>query len=281
MPNETLKIFETELAELSQKTTPFAWASTKNNLGHAFVALSLDQSNYDGLKQSVKEIEDKLEDCNMKDSREEWLALQTELSATLHTLGQREPVNKVSNFNSAMEAYKALLPAITRQESPLEWATMLHNIAGVFQGLGEHSDGARSLERSISAYNNALMVRTPDDHPMEWALTQNNAAVSMQLLGMIKQDGDILNEAIKSYANAQQKLKQADMPLAWFITTSNLGTAQLILAEETKDIDIARQAVNNFNDIVEFLHDASNSQHLEFATQFQEKALAVLAQLGG
>lgn len=281
MTNTALNIFESELAALKNQTTPFVWSSAKNNLGHAFLTLTLDQLSHDSLRQLSKEIKDRLEDCNRDDSLEQWIALQTDLAAVHHTLGQRDPVDTVSNFNRAMDAYKSLLPVVTRQESPFEWALLLHNIAGVFQGLGEHSEGARSLERSVSAYDNALLVRTSSKAPMEWALTQNNVAVSMQLLGVIKQDADILKEAINAYDNANQMLTASEQPMAWLINTGNLGTARLILAEETKDIEIARQAVNNFSDIVEFLQNASNSQHLEFATQYQDKAQAVLVALGG
>lgn len=279
MANRSLIRFEKELSELKHKPAPLEWASPKNNLGHVLVALGQEQSDTAILKQSIKETKDALEGCNQEENIEEWVGLQNNYAAALHALGQRDTEETVSMLNQAMEAYKSLLPIVKRQEAPLEWALVLHNIAGVSQDLGAHSEGPRTLERSISAYSNALTVRTSNAVPLEWAKSQNNAAVSMQTLGEIKHDTDILNEAIQSYDLAQKKLTQAKNPLAWLITLSNLGFVRTTLAEQVNDVEIARQAVDNYSDIVDFLQDASNSQHLEIAEKYREKAQAVLQKI--
>lgn len=281
MSNRSLTVFEKQLSDQKYKLAPLEWASARNNLGYALVSLGQEESDNDTLKQSIIETETALEGCNPVDSLEEWITLQTDLAAALHALGQRKTDETVSLLNKAMEAYKKILPAIKRQEAPLEWALILHNIAMVSQDLGEHSEGPRTLERSVSAYSNALTQRTFDVAPLEWALTQNNAAVSMQIIGQIKQDINILKESIVSYDNAQQMLTLEEHSMAWVITTGNLGCVQTVLAEQTKDSEIARQAVNNLTDIVAFFSDATNSQHLELAEQYRDKAQTVLDKVGG
>ena len=280
MASRSLIRFEKELLELKHRPAPLEWASPKNNLGHVLVGLSQEQSDIAILQQSIQEFEGALEGCNQENNLEEWVAHQNNYAAALHALGQRDTETTVSTLNQAMEAYKSLLPVVKRQEAPLEWALILHNIAGVSQDLGAHSEGSRTLERSISAYSNALTVRTSNAAPLEWALSQNNAAASMQTLGEIKHDTDILNESIQSYDLAQKKLTQANNPLAWLITLSNLGFVRTTLAEQVNDVEIARQAVDNYSDIVDFLQEATNSQHLEIAEKYREKAQAVLQKVG-
>lgn len=281
MANRSLTVFETELSELKQKAAPLEWASARTNLGYSLVVLGQEKADIDILKRTIEDIEDALQGCNPEESLQEWVALQNDYATSLHALGQLDTGATVSILNEAMEAYKSLLPLLKRQENPLKWALVLHNIAMVFQDLGAHSKGSRTLERSISAFNNALTERTSDIAPLEWAVTQNNAAVSMQILGEIQQDADILKESILSYSNALTKLTQEKNPLAWVISTGNLSSVCTILAEQIKDIDIARQAVNNFTDIVEFFRDASDARHIELAEQYRDKAQAVLLKIDG
>lgn len=280
MANRSLIRFEKELSELKHRPAPLEWASPKNNLGHVLVALGHEQSDIGILKQSIDDTKEALQECNREENLEEWVTLQKNYAAALHAVGQRDTEETVSFLNEAMEAYKSLLPIIKRQEAPLEWALVLHNIADVSQDLGAHSEGPRTLERSISAYSNALTVRTSNAAPMEWALSQNNAAASMQTLGEIKHDTDILKESVLSYDLAQKKLIQAKNPLAWIIIIGNLGSVRTTLAEQVEDVEIARQAVDNYTDIVEFLQDATNTQHLDIAEKYREKAQAVLQKVG-
>ena len=281
MTQESLSVFEQELSTLNQRTTPLEWASAKNNLGYKLITLEQKDSDIKALKRSIEDIEDKLQSCDPEKELEKWVNLQSDLASLLHTLGQRNTGATISILNESMEAYKSILPVIKRQDTPLIWSIMLHNIGWIFQDLGEYSKGSRMLERSISAYNNVLTQRTVESSPIEWALTQNNAAVSMQVLGEIKQDMDILKESIQSYDNANQKLTQEDHPTAWVITLANLAGARTILAEQTKDSELARQALSHFTKIVEFLRDTTKSQYLILAEQYRDNAQATLEKIGG
>ncbi|MEE9445009.1 MAG: hypothetical protein V3V19_05035 [Cocleimonas sp.] len=281
MANQSFIDFKKDISERNIQATPFAWASIKGTLGHALVSVKQEASAVETLKQAITDKEAILDDCDPVKTPQDWVEKQLELAAAFHALAQREEQETVVNLNKAMEAYKKLLPLITMQDNPQQWALLLHNIANVFQGLGEHSDGARSLERSVSAYANALTQRTAKAAPIEWALTQNNVAVSMQLLAELKQDLKILKESVQTYDNAQQGLTSSEQPVAWVVTTSNLGYAQIILSEQTKDIRIARQAVDNFNDLTLFFHDAPSSHYLELIKKLQDKARLVVDELKG
>lgn len=279
MANKALEVFEKELSELNEKLAPLEWASPRNNLGYALIAVGQTEAGIARLKKSIIEMEDALEVANPKDALDDWIALQLTYAAALHALGQRNTGDTVSLLNKSMEAYKKILPVLKRQEAPLEWALMMHNIAMVFQDLGEHSEGSRILERSITAYNNALTQRSANVVPLQWALSQNNAAVSLQLLGEIQQNSEVLKDAVISYGNAQHKLTQSKHAVAWVITTGNLGSVRTILAEKTNDAEMARQAINNLNEIVDFLNDATNTKYLELAKRYRDKAQAVLEKI--
>jgi len=279
MANKALAVFENELSRLNEKLAPLEWASPRNNLGYGLIVLGQKESDVTLLKKSITEMEDALEASDPKEALDDWIALQLTYAAALHALGQRNTGDTVSLLNKSMEAYKKILPVLKRQEAPLEWALMMHNIAMVFQDLGEYSEGSRTLERSITAYNNALTQRSATVVPLQWALSQNNAAVSLQLLGEIQQDADILNDAVVSYGHACHKVTQSKHPVAWVITTGNLGSVRSILAEKTNDAEMARQAVNNLNEIVDFLGEATNSKYLELAERYRDKAQAILEKI--
>ncbi len=279
MANKALEAFEKELSGLNEKLAPLEWASPRNNLGYALVALGQNKSGIEHLKKSITEMGDVLEASDPKDALDDWVSLQLTYAAALHALGQRNTGETVSLLNKSMEAYKKILPVLKRQESPLEWALMMHNIAMVFQDLGEHSEGSRTLERSITAYNNALTQRSANVVPLQWALSQNNAAVSLQVLGEIQQDSEILKDAVVSYGNACHKLTQSKHAVAWVITTGNLGSVRTLLAEKTNDAEMARQAVNNLNEIVDFLSGVANTKYLVLAERFRDKAKAVLEKI--
>jgi tetratricopeptide (TPR) repeat protein len=281
MENKALVAFDKEFSVLNKKLAPLEWASPRSNLGYALVSLGQKESDGVFLKKSIAEMEDALEALNPKDALDDWIALQMTYAAALHALGQRDTGETVSLLNKSMEAYKKILPVLKRQEAPLEWALMMHNIAMVFQDLGEHSEGSRTLERSITAYNNALTQRSANVVPLQWALSQNNAAVALQVLGEIQQDTKILEDAVVSYGNACHKLTQSKHAVAWVITTGNLGSVRTILAEKTQDAEMARQAVNNLTEIVDFFRESTNPDYLKLAEQFKNQAEAVLQKVAG
>ena len=258
MKAKPLEIFEKELSELNHKLAPLEWASARNNLGHAFVSLEFKESDNARLKKSIAEMEEVLVILEPNSKHDDWINIQMGYAAALHALGQRDIAGAVSLYNQSIEAYKKILPLLKRQEAPLEWALIMHNIAMVFQDLGEHSEGSRTLERSVTAYNNALTQRSAKVVPLQWALSQNNAAVALQLLGEIQQDTEILKGAITSYENACQIVTQADYPVAWVITKGNLGSLLSTLAEKTKDAGMAQQAVSNLSEIADFFAGSSN-----------------------
>ena len=256
MENKALITFEKELAGLSQTLAPLPWAYAKNNLGYVLVVLGQKESDLALFEKSIAEMEGVLETSDPKEDLEGWISLQMTYAAALHAFGQRGTEETVSLLNKSMEAYKKILPVLKRQEAPLEWALMMHNIAMVFQDLGEHSEGSRTLERSITAYNNALTQRSANVVPLQWALSQNNAAVSLQVLGQLQNDENILKDALVSYGN--------------------LGSVRTILAEKIQDAEMAGQAVKNFTEVANFLAEAKNSAYLKVVEQFSAKAEAVL-----
>ena len=276
MENKALITFEKELAGLSQTLAPLPWAYAKNNLGYVLVALGQKESDLALFEKSIAEMEGVLETSDPKEDLEGWISLQMTYAAALHAFGQRGTEETVSLLNKSMEAYKKILPVLKRQEAPLEWALIMHNIAMVFQDLGEHSEGSRTLERSITAYNNALTQRSANVVPLQWALSQNNAAVSLQVLGQLQNDENILKDALVSYGNACHKLTPSKHPVAWVVVTGNLGSVRAVLAEKIQDTEMAGQAVNNFTEVANFLAEAENSAYLKVVEQFSAKAEAVL-----
>ncbi len=100
------------------------------------------------------------------------------------------PLTRIDCFHHALRIY-------TREEFPLYWAMLQHNLGlAYFDRIEGHRK--RNLERSIECFNSSLEIYTQNKFPEKWQINQDDIAKSKESLSLYKQSliEDILDRPI-------------------------------------------------------------------------------------
>ena len=140
--------------------------------------------------------------------------------------------NRSRNLEIAITGYEVALLVYTREDFPVQWATVQNNL-GLAYGDRIKEDKAENLEQAIACFQQALLVRTQSDFPLDWAATQNNLGTAYS--DRIKEDkAENLEQAIACFQQALLVRTQSDFPLDWATTQNNLGNAYSERIKEDK-----------------------------------------------
>src|SRR2546430_2246300 len=132
---------------------------------------------------------------------------------------------------SAIERRRRLLELISRERSPLAWATTQSTLGMALSALGERESGTARLEEAVTAYREALKERTREGLPLAWAGSQNNLGIALSTLGERESGTAQLEEAVTAYREALKERTRARHPSHWAMTQTNLGVALPTLRE--------------------------------------------------
>jgi tetratricopeptide (TPR) repeat protein len=132
----------------------------------------------------------------------------------------------------AIQAYNSALLAISRDQSPKDWAAMQDALGNALAKLGERESGTDRLEAAVAAYQKALEIRTREKSPLEWAATQNDLGYALIRLGERENGTARLEAAVKVYTEVLGVLSQDKSPQDWGTAENNLGNSQLRLGEK-------------------------------------------------
>lgn len=144
----------------------------------------------------------------------------------LHTRGNFEQ----QRFNSsilepARDAFESILPEMSRQQSPLDWAAMQNSLGNILAALGQQRMDVALYEKAIASFNLALEEFKQEDSPTDWATTQYNLATATQALGRQQDDAKLLKISIDAYTNALLEWTQDHTPELWATTMFQLGAS--------------------------------------------------------
>ena len=107
-------------------------------------------------------------------------------------------------LDQAMKIYQQAVKLITKDQHPLEWASVHLKLANALQGLGiQNNNEAKLLKQAIMAYNNCLAIYTEHNAPMYWAKAQMNLGKTLLILW--DQDND--SAALKAAQECLNKAK--------------------------------------------------------------------------
>lgn len=133
------------------------------------------------LAQSIKDLQELLQERSAATERQDWAKTQTYLGIALEDQGQRSNGAQATDLLAqAAAAYQATLGVFTRPDQPKQWAWTQHNLGNALEDQAERSRGEQTAEllaRAVVAYRAALEVRTKADMPLEWASTENSLGV--------------------------------------------------------------------------------------------------------
>jgi tetratricopeptide (TPR) repeat protein len=123
-----------------------------------------------------------------------------------------QQANERSDYPTEEEIaiYRRALILVSRNQAPLQWATIQNDLGDVLRKLGERGavlkkfgeredDDTGRLEEAVTAYREALKERTRERAPREWAVTQENLGDALRELSERKNDAGLLEEAVMAY----------------------------------------------------------------------------------
>ncbi|MDV2998027.1 MAG: hypothetical protein N4J56_007732 [Chroococcidiopsis sp. SAG 2025] len=127
------------------------------------------------------------------------------------------------NLELAIAALLKILPIISKESFPNEWARTVNNLALAYHKR-IRGEWAENLEQAIELYQQALQVRTREQFPLEWAATVTHLALaySKRIRG---EQAENLEQAIELYQQALQVSTREQFPLEWARTVNNLANA--------------------------------------------------------
>ena len=125
------------------------------------------------------------------------------------------------NLELAIAAYQQSLQVMTREAMPVEWATLMNNLANAYADR-IRGDRAENLEQSIAAYQQSLQVRTCEAMPVAWATSMNNLAAAYA--DRIRGDrAENLEQSIAAYRGSLSLFTPDLLPNACRTTARALG----------------------------------------------------------
>jgi tetratricopeptide (TPR) repeat protein len=208
-------------------------------LGLALRRLGQREAGIERLEQAADAFQAALSACSREESPLEWAACQHHLGDTFRVLGR--PLTHVSLGHAvherpereegagwlelAVAAYRAALEERTRERTPFDWATSLHDLGNALGMLGWRQSSSMRLHEAMSAFRAALEERTRERMPREWALTQSNLGSVMFSLGKLVADERWLEDALDCFRCALEELTRDRSPMDWAATQQQLASA--------------------------------------------------------
>ena len=169
------------------------------------------------------------------------VALLTAHGRALLTLGVRE--SNPHRIELAVEANRAALRGLIREDAPLAWAAVQNNLGNALSMLGEREAGTERSMEAVVAYEEALEERRRRLVPLEWAATQSNLGNALRTLGLREGNARRLEEATTAYRAALEEYTLDREPLSWSMIQNNLGNVLKGLGERQGSTERLGEAV--------------------------------------
>ncbi|MBD2600244.1 MULTISPECIES: tetratricopeptide repeat protein [Microcystis] len=147
--------------------------------------------------------------------------------------------DRATNLELSITAHNLSLKIYTRENSPVDWAGTLNNLALAYSDR-IRGDRADNLEKAIELYGQALEIYTRKNFPVDWAMTLNNLASAYS--DRIRGDrADNLEKAIELYGQALEIYTRKNFPVDWAGTLNNLASAysDRILGDRSENLEKA------------------------------------------
>jgi tetratricopeptide (TPR) repeat protein len=149
-------------------------------------------------------------------------------------------------IETAMEAYRHALEVFSREDTPIAWAMVQHDMGRALTYLSQGQTGTVHLVEAVSAFQAALQERTRERAPLDWAETQHYMGYALSDLGDRETGTGRLEEALVAYRAALTERTREQVPLAWAATQINIGTALHGIAERNGKAELLEQAVTAY-----------------------------------
>lgn len=240
-PSEALAVFSQALTNVNPLQSPQLWAVLKDwtgvcheELGRRFAA-----------SDAIEELNYAADDCRVaiqvsKSDTLPWCLAEDHLGNALVDLAERSGPGGASRYlDEGIQAYKAVLATLKREQSPSLWA-MTHNSLGTalmdnFEN-GNATNSIADLQPVKAQFEMALEVYDRIRYPKQWAMVKNNFGHA--IMTGAEQGGSadahrLLEEAVADFKEALTVRTEDKLPLEWAETKMNLANALRDQADRT------------------------------------------------
>jgi tetratricopeptide (TPR) repeat protein len=237
--NDSLACYERALAYASLDATPYEWAQTHGNIGHALLVRSEGGHLSQDLLRAAEHLEQSLKVFTQQNHASDWAGTQSNLSiiyGDLH-LGDR-----ADNLRRAMRAAESALQVLTLEVNPETWAATHNNLGNVLSRL-QDGDRADNLRRAIDHHEKAMEYWTESAFPVDWATAQQNIAACLKEMPAL--DGQsLLLRAEMHLNNSLRVFTREGFPFQWARGQEALTTLKIQL-DRAGNADAAEQAIGH------------------------------------
>lgn len=166
------------------------WGTAQMNLAKSLQALATLENSIENLERAGNALEAALTVVTSGDAPIIWGGIQNNLGNVHHALAQRSNDFHVAGgrYQHAVIAYRNALTALTRERSPMQWATAQNNLANSLQALGTREQDSelsrRNLDEAAAAQRAAMEIVRRDLSPIQWAQIENNLGLTTQAIAL-------------------------------------------------------------------------------------------------
>ena len=121
------------------------------------------------------------------------------------------------------------LRVFSKNENPLKWSELKHNLGQALQVWGDISRNPNILDKAVLTCQEALQVRNRLETPMLWAATQNNLGSALFLLGRLSKDSEHLEGAAESFGRALEIYESFGAARLSRVADKNMAKAENLL----------------------------------------------------
>jgi uncharacterized caspase-like protein/ankyrin repeat protein len=179
---------------------------------------------------------------------------QSNLGIALQSLAERRMDLKL--LDQAEEAYAQALALQTREQNPVNWASVKANMGSALMIRADRSTDLGPVKEAIGKFNESLEVFTREEHPVFWANAINNLGAAQRLLGARTQDAGLVAKAIDNYQQSLTVFTREKTPLDWASANGNIGIAMMNASILTMDMSSVAKSLPHFKDALSILDKA-------------------------
>ena len=237
--NDALACYERALAYASLDATPYEWAQTHGNIGHAFLIRSEGGHLSQDLLRAAEHLEQSLKVFTPEHNAPDWAGTQSNLSIVY---GELHLGDRADNLRRAMRASESALQVLTLEANPETWAATQNNLGNVLSRL-QDGDRADNLRRAIDHHDKAMEFWTEATFPMDWATAQQNIAGCLKEMPA-KDAQSLLLRAETHLNNSLRVFTREVSPFQWARGQESLTTLKIQL-DRAGHVNAAEQAIGH------------------------------------
>jgi tetratricopeptide (TPR) repeat protein len=247
---EAARAYAACLGMTGRDEMPKNWAAAQCGLALAHQRLAERETDPASLNTAIETWRSALTVLEALDEPGQTLVSRRHLARALVLLGERETetARAMETLNEAAALYRAIVAAVPRERSPLDWAEAQMGLGSTLLTLDERVEtpaGNAPLAEAFTALEAASSVYDREQTPAEWSQARIALGNAHLAIGEREQDLTRLYDAVACFEDVLARQARAAAPRHWAQLQMNLANALAAIAEltgESAKLDAAANA---------------------------------------